>query len=97
MFTCADRFIVFSCCPPSYPHGDEISYHDLLLTPEEEAEMIAANRPLNDYCVVGTHNSCHVCNLFGWLFIKPWHYTHPRLPCAIIRIAHEAELARIAG
>jgi len=68
-----------SCCPPTYPHGEEIDDAELLLRPEEEAALVAADRPLNDYCVVGTHNSCHVCSLFGWFFIKPWHYSHPRL------------------
>eukprot|EP00665_Eupelagonemidae_sp_cell47_P000191 gene191-7906_t len=49
-----------------------------LLTQEEEEAAAASPRPLDEWQVLGSHNSCHVASLFA-AFVPYWRYTHAPL------------------
>eukprot|EP00298_Acanthocystis_sp_HF-20_P028348 c7059_g1_i1.p1 GENE.c7059_g1_i1~~c7059_g1_i1.p1 ORF type:complete len:390 (+),score=114.90 c7059_g1_i1:36-1172(+) len=49
---------------------------DILLSEEDENELLKSNKPLNSFQIIGTHNSCHKTNVFAFLFIHAWCYNH---------------------
>eukprot|EP00658_Telonema_sp_P-2_P052420 TRINITY_DN4061_c0_g1_i1.p1 TRINITY_DN4061_c0_g1~~TRINITY_DN4061_c0_g1_i1.p1 ORF type:complete len:344 (-),score=59.29 TRINITY_DN4061_c0_g1_i1:775-1806(-) len=43
---------------------------------QNEQELLAAGGALDQFTLVGTHNSCHRANLLGGLAIPHWRYSH---------------------
>eukprot|EP01059_Diplonema_ambulator_P020993 TRINITY_DN34976_c0_g1_i1.p1 TRINITY_DN34976_c0_g1~~TRINITY_DN34976_c0_g1_i1.p1 ORF type:complete len:341 (+),score=55.41 TRINITY_DN34976_c0_g1_i1:47-1069(+) len=50
-----------------------------LLPDEVERALVEEDLSLDSYKVYGTHNSTHQCNVFGWLFVRDWTYSHTAL------------------
>jgi len=61
------------------PPYEEFLKTDVMLTFEDENALVALDEPYNNFVVIGTHNSCHECAVFGGLCIKAFQYTHASL------------------
>ena len=61
-----------SCCiNPTYS-----AHPDQYLPRDYETELCKSTERLNQFHIMGTHNSTHVASVFGCMFVKPWRYTH---------------------
>eukprot|EP01060_Flectonema_neradi_P017722 TRINITY_DN24563_c0_g1_i1.p1 TRINITY_DN24563_c0_g1~~TRINITY_DN24563_c0_g1_i1.p1 ORF type:complete len:331 (+),score=49.61 TRINITY_DN24563_c0_g1_i1:44-1036(+) len=47
-----------------------------LLRREREQDLLRGEETIDQFQIIGTHNSTHQCNLFSALFIKMWKYSH---------------------
>ena len=53
-------------------------YGQPLLTRDLELRLMQQGT-INDFRIIGTHNSTHQCNVFSALFVKMWRYSHSDL------------------